>query len=167
MSGYSAFIVNPKFDVNRGSVERAVWNFGGSWIIRRGTGKGRPCTDVPKAHRHLPVIDLPDDPMEAQEILYANLGPSFVPVAVDTPDVLERAGVPYAHIGAAWGPSRRYNYVFMLGNEATGLPNRWLEIADFGLSIPMAQDRKGSLNVAVAAAIVLHHVHTATAEVPA
>lgn len=54
--------------------------------------------------------------------------------------------------------------IFMLGNEATGLPNSWLHVADLGLSIPMADDRKGSLNVAVAAAIVLHHAFTSSSQ---
>ena len=154
---YSAFIVNPKFDVNRGSVERAVWNFGGDWIIRRGVGKGRPYTDVPKAHRHLPVIDLPDDPREARRVLRDAIG-THVLVAVDTRDVLARRGLGIMNLDELTSGRRRIPWIFMLGNEATGLPNLWLEYADVGVTIPMAEDRPGSLNVAVAGAIVLHHL---------
>jgi tRNA G18 (ribose-2'-O)-methylase SpoU len=47
--------------------------------------------------------------------------------------------------------------VLLLGNEAEGLEREWLEHSDFKVVIPMA-DQTDSLNVTVAAGIMLHHL---------
>lgn len=164
--GFSAFIVNPKHGVNRGSIERAVWNLGGTWIIRRGLGAKRASTDTAKAWRHLPVIDLPDNPAQAQDTLTATLGEHTL-IAVDTTDVLSRC----RNIRQGWYHLRSLptwrNTVYMLGNEANGLPNAWLDICEHGLSIPMGRV-PGSLNVALAAGIVLQrHLEQSGLALPA
>ena len=50
----------------------------------------------------------------------------------------------------------------LLGNEATGLEPKWVNLCDELVTIPMSNDID-SLNVAVASGVVLHHyVHGAT-----
>lgn len=141
----TAFIVNPTYAHNRGSVERAVWNFGGTHIIRRGRGRGSDRADTAKAHRHLPVIEIPDDP-KAFKAAMASAG--FRVVAVETLDTSLSAPVAID----AYQPAART--VFMLGNETCGLSVAWQETADDFVTIPMA--RPGSLNVAQAAVLCLH-----------
>jgi tRNA G18 (ribose-2'-O)-methylase SpoU len=46
--------------------------------------------------------------------------------------------------------------VLLLGNEADGLEQQWVELSDDRVVIPMA-DQTDSLNVTVAAGIMLHH----------
>lgn len=53
-------------------------------------------------------------------------------------------------------PFRR-STAFLLGNEGTGLSTKELEICDFFVYIPQYGCGTASLNVTVAASIVLHH----------
>jgi tRNA G18 (ribose-2'-O)-methylase SpoU len=53
-------------------------------------------------------------------------------------------------------PDRKVAYIF--GNEVAGVPEDLLELADAIIEIPM-QGRKESLNVAVAAGIILFHTN--------
>lgn len=45
----------------------------------------------------------------------------------------------------------------ILGNEVTGLPKRWLDLADTVIDLPM-RGHKESLNVSVAAGIAIFHI---------
>lgn len=51
----------------------------------------------------------------------------------------------------------RKNTAFLLGNEGTGLSAKEYEICDFFIFIPQYGCGTASLNVTVAASIVLHH----------
>jgi tRNA G18 (ribose-2'-O)-methylase SpoU len=51
---------------------------------------------------------------------------------------------------------RPLRLVLLLGNEADGLEQRWVDVSDHKVVIPMA-DQTDSLNVTVAAGIMLHH----------
>ena len=147
---YSAVIVNPKHATNRGSVERAVWNFGGGYIARRGQGKGRPCTDTHKAYRHLAYVELPEEP--AQTLDWAtNSGVTLV--AVETEDRFSRIPKNVWPIDSWFSSALPPRTLYLLGNEANGLPNDWLEVCQAGVWLPMS--RAGSANVAVVAGIVL------------
>jgi TrmH family RNA methyltransferase len=46
--------------------------------------------------------------------------------------------------------------ILLLGNEADGLEQNWIDLSDDKVVIPMA-DQTDSLNVTVAAGIMLHH----------
>lgn len=146
---FSAFIVNPEDAANRGSVERAVWNLGGTHIVRRGMGDGPAQTDTTKASRRLPMIDLPDDPQAAQNLIVEEMN-AWV-VAVEVYEHCLVTPVPLHEFSTHGG-----NVVFMLGSEARGLPKHWQEIADDFVTIPMA--RSGCMNVATAAALCLWQV---------
>jgi tRNA G18 (ribose-2'-O)-methylase SpoU len=56
-------------------------------------------------------------------------------------------------LAAAHRPQR---LALLFGNEAEGLDRRWIELCDRRITIPM-QGSADSLNVAVAAGIILHH----------
>lgn len=62
-------------------------------------------------------------------------------------------------------PSRADRFGLLFGNEAFGLDDRWIELCDQRLTIPMAPDAD-SLNVAVATGIFLHHYQRRTAATP-
>ncbi|MBX3442922.1 MAG: RNA methyltransferase [Planctomyces sp.] len=64
--------------------------------------------------------------------------------------VLDDAARPLA---ACVRPNR---LVLLLGNEADGLDSSWIDLSDWKVVIPMA-DQADSLNVTVAAGIMLHH----------
>lgn len=65
--------------------------------------------------------------------------------------VLDARAVPLAQAQSA------PRTILLLGNEADGLPGELVELADQLLTIPMAQG-VDSLNVGVAAGVLLHHL---------
>lgn len=67
-----------------------------------------------------------------------------------TASILDEAAVPLARM------PRPPRLVLLLGNEADGLEPEWVAMSDSRVVIPMA-DQTDSLNVTVAAGIMLHH----------
>jgi tRNA G18 (ribose-2'-O)-methylase SpoU len=92
---------------------------------------------------HLPVVDS-DDLMADLIRLRSEFGFEI------TAAVLSDDAVPLSKM------QRPPRLVLLLGNEADGLEDRWIKLSDQKVVIPMA-DQTDSLNVTVAAGIMLHH----------
>jgi tRNA G18 (ribose-2'-O)-methylase SpoU len=92
---------------------------------------------------HLPIVD--SDNLEG-DLRYLRDKHGFRIAAA----VLDDAAVPLARM------SRPPRLVLLLGNEADGLEPKWVDLSDDKVVIPMA-DQTDSLNVTVAAGIMLHH----------
>jgi tRNA G18 (ribose-2'-O)-methylase SpoU len=105
----------------------------------------------------------------SRRVLRVSMGTAFRLPIVESPDlerdvrrlrdewnielvgtVLDDAASPLA------GAPRAQRTALLLGNESEGLDERWIELCDRRLTIPM-QRGTDSLNVAVAAGIFLHH----------
>ena len=92
---------------------------------------------------HLPIVD--SDNLEG-DLRYLREKHGFRIAAA----VLDDAAIPLSQIKR---PSR---LILLLGNEADGLEQNWIDLSDDKVVIPMA-DQTDSLNVTVAAGIMLHH----------
>ena len=86
----------------------------------------------------------------------ADLSPSALPGGIETLALVPRGGTPLGQFSAA--PP----LLLFLGSEGGGLPNSILRHADSRLTIPIAEPVE-SLNVTVAASIVLWHLQQQSA----
>jgi tRNA G18 (ribose-2'-O)-methylase SpoU len=102
---------------------------------------------------HLPIVDS-DNLMDDLTRLRTEFGFQIASA------VLEDDAVP---LSKAKRPPR---LVLLLGNEADGLEQRWVDASDQKVVIPMA-DQTDSLNVTVAAGIMLHHFTQVAISAPA
>jgi len=92
---------------------------------------------------HLPIVDSNDLAGDLEQLRSEFRFQLFA-------SVLDNAAIPLARVRR---PSR---LVLLLGNEADGLEPEWVAMSDSKVMIPMA-DQTDSLNVTIAAGIMLHH----------
>jgi tRNA G18 (ribose-2'-O)-methylase SpoU len=133
---------------NLGGLVRLCAAFGVAGLLL-----GRGCAD-PFSRRslrismgaafHVPIVE-PDDLAADLALLRSRHGFRL------TATVLDNSATALAQLT---GVARR---VLLLGNEADGLGREWIDVCDERLTIPMAAGAD-SLNVTVAAGIVLHHL---------
>jgi tRNA G18 (ribose-2'-O)-methylase SpoU len=131
---------------NLGSIIRTTAAFGCTGLLL-----GATCAD-PFSRRvlrvsmgaalHLPIIESPDLATDLQRL--ASAGLELVAAVLD----------PAAKLLAA--ATRRPRMALLLGSEGHGLSDEWLQLAHRRVTIPM-QLGIDSLNVAVAAAVLLYH----------
>lgn len=138
MRGYCGIgVYDPKFDCNVGTLLRSARALGAAFCFTVGDTRGIVSTDTTKSFRHMPTYHYAD-----QDDFLAHLPKGAALVGVElSPDA--ESLVSFAHPEAA---------VYLLGNEARGIPPEVLARCQRVVQIPSAY----CLNVAVAGAICLY-----------
>ncbi len=138
MRGYfSIGVINPKTEVNVGTLWRSAQVLGASYIFTIGRRYKRQASDTYHAAMHLPLFHFDDF-----DSFYRTLAHGCILVGVET--------------GEEGKPIRPYNHMprasYLLGAEDNGIPPDVLKRCHHRVYLPGA----ASLNVAVAGSLVMY-----------
>lgn len=145
MRGYFEIgIFSPKFGENYGTLARSAYQMGASGIFTIGCRFQKSCEDTCKSFRHVPTRSY-----ENWEDFMKHKPMGVKLVAIEDSKYQGKFLKDYKHPESA---------IYVLGNEATGIPEEIIKHFDDVVSIEF--DRFYSFNVAVAGSIVMWDRYT-------
>jgi tRNA/rRNA methyltransferase len=152
-------LVEPEYEINLGSVARAMKNFGFSELVLVNPKCNRLGFDAIKYSKH--ARELLEEARVCRTTAQATKGCKF---AVGTTGILYRhwnetfrTPITLRQLGAKIGKEREGKIALLFGNEGIGLSEKDISACDLLVTIP-ASDKYSVLNLSHAVAIVLYEL---------